>query len=396
MARLLDRDDLLTVVVSGGGTGGHIFPAQTVARILSQQHGVRVTWVGAAGSREQAAAAEAGVPFVAVATGKLRRAANPLKMITAANVRDMVRVPVGVVQATVLLARTRPSVVVTTGGFVAVPVGIAARVTGRPLVVHEQTVRLGLANRVLARGRARVAASAEPTLELLPRRVRARAVLTGNPVRPELADGVADKAIAELGLSGFDRSLPTLYVTGGAQGARQINTLISQLLSWLLDGRANVIHQCGEADLPTLSAQAEKLPADLRARYFLAPFIGPQLADVFALADVVVSRAGAGTIAEITALGKASLLIPLPGSAGREQEHNARHLLQAGAAAALLEREVTAQALRGDLEPLLRDAAAREQMADRARQIGQPQAADRLVKLVLQTAGRAPERLIGR
>src|SRR5436305_9724232 len=102
MARSTHREDVLTVVVSGGGTGRHIFPAQTVARILSQRHSAQVTWVGAAGGREQAAAAAAGVPFVAVATGKLRRAANPLKMITAANVRDMVRVPVGILQATVL------------------------------------------------------------------------------------------------------------------------------------------------------------------------------------------------------------------------------------------------------------------------------------------------------
>jgi UDP-N-acetylglucosamine--N-acetylmuramyl-(pentapeptide) pyrophosphoryl-undecaprenol N-acetylglucosamine transferase len=128
MARSLDRNGPLAVFVSGGGTGGHVLPAQTVARILSEQHGARVTWVGAAASRELRAAAEVGVPFVSVATGMLRRAANPLGMITVANVRDMLRVPLGVVQATVLLARTRPAVVVTTAVVAARSVSPAGRV----------------------------------------------------------------------------------------------------------------------------------------------------------------------------------------------------------------------------------------------------------------------------
>lgn len=375
----------LSIVVTGGGTGGHVYPALAVARALAAEHGVEVTWVGAAGSLEERTAASNGIAFRRVATGKLRRASNPLKMITVANVRDMLRVPLGIAQAVVLLARTRPDAVLATGGYVAIPVGIAAKVTRRALIVHEQTVRLGLANRLLARGRARVAASSESTLGLLPPAVRERAVVTGNPTRPELADGDAGKAIAALGLTGFDRTRPTVYVTGGAQGSVQINTLISGLLPWLLE-HADVVHQSGQRDLPRLEQEAAALPDGLRARYHLTAFVGPELPDVLALADVMVSRAGAGTIAEITALGKPAILIPLASSAGGEQEHNAAHLQAQGAAAALLGGRVDAAALRSALENLLADPEARAQMAANAKQAGRPDAANRLVEVVLAAA----------
>lgn len=374
-----------TVLIAGGGTGGHVYPALAVARALAAEHGARITWVGAAGSLEERTAAANGIPFTAVATGKLRRAASPLKMVTAANLRDLARVPLGVAQASRLLARTRPDAVLTTGGYVALPVGLAAKFTRRPLIVHEQTVRLGLANRLLARGRAVVAASAEPTLDLLAAPVRRRAQVTGNPVRRELTDGNPGKAIAALGLSGFDHRMPTVYVTGGAQGAHQINELITDLLPWVLT-RANVIHQCGTTDLARQRQAAAELPEHLRERYHLADFIGPELPDVLALANVLVSRAGAGTIAEITALGKSAVLIPLASSAGGEQEHNAAHLASQGAAAALLGGRVDTEALQDALDGLLADKAAREQMAANAKRAGRPDAADRLVEVVLRVA----------
>ncbi|MGW1374391.1 UDP-N-acetylglucosamine--N-acetylmuramyl-(pentapeptide) pyrophosphoryl-undecaprenol N-acetylglucosamine transferase [Streptomyces sp. NPDC002446] len=379
----------LRLIVTGGGTGGHTYPALTAVRALQAKltavgGALDVLWIGTADGLEARVAPAEGIAFTTVATGKIRRSSNPLKLVSPANVRDMARVPLGVAQARKVVGDFRPDVVLATGGYVAVPAGLAARMCRRPLVLHEQTVRLGLANRKLASSATRIAVSSESTLPLLPEAVRGAAVVTGNPVRPEVLSGQAEKAVAALGLHAFDRRLPTLYVTGGAQGAQQINDVVRGLLPWLLE-RANVVHQCGPANVEGLRQYAAALPADLAGRYYLTGFVGPELPDVLALADVVVCRSGAGTLAELTALGKPAVFIPLASSAGNEQAHNARHLEDAGAAVALL-GDVTADSLRDAVEPLLTDPARRNVMAERARAHGRPDAADRLVDVILSAA----------
>ncbi|GHF54008.1 UDP-N-acetylglucosamine--N-acetylmuramyl-(pentapeptide) pyrophosphoryl-undecaprenol N-acetylglucosamine transferase [Streptomyces mashuensis] len=377
------------LVVTGGGTGGHTYPALTAIRALQKRlsaegRSLDVLWIGTADGLEARVAPAEGIAFATVATGKIRRSSNPLKMMSAANVKDMARVPLGVAQARKLVANFQPDVVLATGGYVAVPAGLAARMCRRPLVLHEQTVRLGLANRKLASSATRIAVSSESTVPLLPEAVRDAAVVTGNPVRPEVLAGHPDKAVAALSLHGFDRRLPTAYVTGGAQGSQQINGLVRDALPWLLE-RANVIHQCGPDNVEELQRHAAALPAPLAGRYYLAGFVGPELPDVLALADILVSRSGAGTLAELTALGKPAVFVPLASSAGNEQAHNARHLEEAGAAVALL-GEVTVGRLRDAVGPLLADPARRDAMAERARAHGRPDAADRLVDVILSAA----------
>ncbi|WP_327260644.1 UDP-N-acetylglucosamine--N-acetylmuramyl-(pentapeptide) pyrophosphoryl-undecaprenol N-acetylglucosamine transferase [Streptomyces sp. NBC_01232] len=377
------------LLVTGGGTGGHTYPALTAIRTLrprlaAQGTSLDVLWIGTADGLEARVAPAEGIAFRTVATGKIRRSANPLKMLSAANVKDMARVPLGVAQARTIVSDFRPDVVLATGGYVAVPAGLAARLCKRPLVLHEQTVRLGLANRKLAGSATRIAVSSESSLPLLPAEVRDRAVVTGNPVRPEVLAGHPDKAVHTLNLTGFDRRLPTVYVTGGAQGAQQINGVVREVLPWLLS-HANVIHQCGPAHVDGLRSAATVLDPVLAGRYHLTGFVGPELPDVLALADVVISRSGAGTLAELTALGKPAVFVPLATSAGNEQAHNARHLADAGAAVALL-GEVDGRALAEAVGPLLTDTAGRAAMAQRARAYGRPDAADRLVDVLLSAA----------
>ncbi|GAA2767604.1 undecaprenyldiphospho-muramoylpentapeptide beta-N-acetylglucosaminyltransferase [Streptomyces paradoxus] len=383
------RVNSFRLIVTGGGTGGHTYPALTAIRTLQNRlaaegKALEVLWIGTADGLEARVAPAEGIAFATVATGKIRRSSNPLMMMSAANMRDMARVPLGVAQARKLVADFRPDVVLATGGYVAVPAGLAARMCRRPLVLHEQTVRLGLANRKLAGSATRIAVSSESTLPLLPEAVRGAAVVTGNPIRPEVLAGHPDKAVDALGLHRFDRRLPTVYVTGGAQGSQQINGVVRDALPWLLE-RANLIHQCGPDNVEELRQYAATLPAPLAGRYYLAGFVGPELPDVLALADVVVSRSGAGTLAELTALGKPAVFIPLASSAGNEQAHNARHLEEAGAAVALL-GDVTADRLKEAVGPLLTDPARRVSMAERARAHGRPDAADRLVDVILSAA----------
>jgi UDP-N-acetylglucosamine--N-acetylmuramyl-(pentapeptide) pyrophosphoryl-undecaprenol N-acetylglucosamine transferase len=377
------------LLVTGGGTGGHTYPALTTLRALQARlaeagTAVSVLWAGTAKGLEATVTAAEGIRFVPVATGKLRRASNPLGMLTAANMKDMARVPLGVAQARSIVAEFKPDVILSTGGYVAVPIGIAAGMLRRPLVVHEQTVRLGLANRLLAKRATRVAVSSPSTLELLPENVRERTVVTGNPVRAEVLAGEPLKAVDALGLDSFDPDLPVLYVTGGAQGSVQINTLVTEALPWLLQ-RANVIHQCGPNNLQDMFDSTATLPAELAARYRVMGFVGAELPDVLALADVVISRSGAGTIAELTALGKPSVLVPLPSAAGNEQAHNARRLQDLGAAVAL-EGDVHWTDLREAVGPLLSDAGRRARMSGAAQEHGRPDAAERLVDVLLEAA----------
>ncbi|MEU6872504.1 UDP-N-acetylglucosamine--N-acetylmuramyl-(pentapeptide) pyrophosphoryl-undecaprenol N-acetylglucosamine transferase [Streptomyces sp. NPDC046751] len=377
------------LIVTGGGTGGHTYPALTAIRALQERLTAEgglldVLWIGTPDGLEARVAPAEGIAFATVATGKIRRSRNPLKIVSPANVRDMARVPLGVAQARRIVADFRPDVVLATGGYVAVPAGLAARMCRRPLVLHEQTVRLGLANRKLASSATRIAVSSESTVPLLPETVRGAAVVTGNPVRPEVLSGHPDKAVESLGLLAFDRRLPTVYVTGGAQGSQQINGVVREALPWLLE-RANVIHQSGPANVEELRHHAAALPTELSGRYHLAGFVGPELPDVLALADVVISRSGAGTLAELTALGKPAVFIPLASSAGNEQAHNATHLAKAGAAVALL-GEATAASLRDAVGPLLTDPGRRDAMAERARAHGRPDAAARLVDVILSAA----------
>lgn len=377
------------LLVTGGGTGGHTYPALTTLRTLESRlepegTTVRALWVGTEGGLEERVTEAEGIEFTQVATGKIRRSANPFAMLSAENMRDMARVPIGVAQARQVVSRFQPDVVLSTGGYVAVPVGLAAAMLRRPLVVHEQTTRLGLANRVLVRKATTVAVSSPTTLDLLPDGVRERAVVTGNPVRAEMLSGDPLKAVDALGLDTFDPHLPVIYVTGGAQGSVQINTLIAEALPWLLE-RANVIHQCGPANVEALSDAASGLPPEAAARYLVRGFVGSELPDVLALADVVVSRSGAGTISELTALGKPALLVPLASAAGNEQAHNAYRLRDAGAAV-VLEGEPAGRDLQIAMAPLLDDAGLRERMARVAREHGLPDAADRLVNVVLDAA----------
>ena len=390
LLRLAARKRPLRLIATGGGTGGHTYPAITTIRATRQLlHeagvGLEVLYVGSASGLEARVAEQEQLPFQAVSTGKLRRSANPLRMISSQNLRDAGRLARGLVEGRRVVCAFRPDVVLSTGGYVAVPVGLAAVTVGAALLVHEQTTRLGLANRILVRRATAIALSSPTSVELLPAGMRPRAVVTGNPIRVELLDGDADRGVKALGWTGWDASLPTVYVTGGAQGSVQINRLVAGVLDWLLQ-RANVVHQCGATSLAQLQRRAEQLPDELACRYRLIEFVGAELADVQALADVVVSRSGAGTLAELTALGKPSVLIPLVPTGGDEQQHNARYLQQAGAARALLGKSPSPADLADALEGLIADPELRADMAARAAQLGRPQAAHDLATVLLDLA----------
>lgn len=375
----------LRVLVTGGGTGGHTYPALTTiralqARLAGNGRRVEVLWVGVAHGLEARVAAAEQVTFRAVTTGKLRR--SPDRRELAANLVDVVRIPFGIGQAIRAVARFRPDVVFSTGGYVSVPVGLAACLLRRPYVMHEQILTLGLANRILARVATRILLSHASSLEHLSARARRRAAVTGNPVRPQLLTGDRGRGLAVFDL---DPALPLVLVTGGAQGAVQVNDLVASVLPELLQ-HCQVVHQCGEHSLQTMRQAAHVLPARLAHRYRLVDYLHGELPDVLAAADVVVARSGAGTVAELTALGKACVLIPLIPTSGEEQRRTAQHLAGQGAARMLAADDATPDALRNEILGLLDDPARRQDLAATARRHGRPDAADRVVTELLDTA----------
>ncbi|TQF02556.1 UDP-N-acetylglucosamine--N-acetylmuramyl-(pentapeptide) pyrophosphoryl-undecaprenol N-acetylglucosamine transferase [Kitasatospora acidiphila] len=377
----------IRMAVTGGGTGGHTYPALTAInalreRLAAEGRELEVTWYGTPTGLEARISADNGIPFRPIATGKVRRSLKPAAV--ARTMVDLARVPYGILQATVHLARQRPDVVLSTGGYVAVPVGLGAALTRTPLVMHEQITSLGLANRLLSRVAKAVALSHESSLAALPPRARSRAQVTGNPVRPALLRGNGAKARAAYGL---DPELPLVYVTGGAQGSAQVNGLVLEVLPALL-GSCQVLHQCGPDHHAKMTAHAAGLDPQLAHRYRPVPYVDGELADVFAAADVVISRAGAGTLAELTAIGKPAVLIPLEPTAADEQRRNAEYLAEHGAAFAITRPDVTAERLGQSVWQLITDPGRRADMAARSRALGHPDAAQALADLIYAKARR--------
>lgn len=364
------------VVIAGGGTGGHTSAGLAIAAALRERLGktVGLAWIGSHTGLEATRAPAAGIPYYAIATGKLRRT------LVFRNVTDLaLRVPAGFVQAWAYLGRLRPDVVVATGGFVAVPTALAATVRRCPLLVHEQVVVPGLANRLIARLADRVAVTFAASARAFP---SAKVVVTGNPIRPELRSAERTGAFRRFEL---DAGVPLVYVTGGAQGSHRINRVVGATLEGLL-GACQLIHQCGENeydDVGWLERQAAGLDQATRKRYRVIPFVTDTLPDVYAAASLVVSRAGAGTVAELCALGLPAVLIPLPGARGDEQTANARVLADAGAAVLLPERELAPDRLLAVVQELLASPTRLKEMGERARSLATPDAAARLVDLIL-------------
>jgi len=343
-----------------------------------RERGLTCAWIGSHGGIEARRAPESGLPYHAIPTGKLRR------YWAWQNVTDLtINVPSGLVRAFRLLRQLQPRVVFATGGFVGLPVVFAAAASRIPVVIHEQTVVPGLANRLAARFARRIAISFPDSGSAFS---PAKVVLTGNPLRPELRAGSRADAVARYGL---DPALPLIYVTGGALGASRVNRAVGEALPVLLE-QAQLIHQCGSNAVTNerrwLEDRRGRLPAHLARRYTVVPYVGAELAGIYAAAALVVARAGAGTVNECCHLGVPALYIPLPGTSGDEQTANARFVERAGGCAMLRQSALTPERLIERVRALLADPGELKSMGERARAIAIPDAAERLALVILDEA----------
>ena len=372
----------MRVLISGGGTGGHIYPALAVASELRERYDAELLFIGDANGLETRIVPAAGVPFAAISAGKLRR------YLSARTFTDLGRIPLGMAQAYQHVRRFRPDVAFTSGGYVSVPAGFAARLCGAPLVMHQQDVPPNLANRLLTPVATRITVSFAASLAYFP---QGMTTLAGNPVREEVMRAATLAPAQARARFGLDAALPVVLVTGGSQGARRLNQVVAAALPQLLP-RCQVLHVSGELTYEATRAQAEQALASqpaLRDRYKLFPYLKTEMPEALAACDVALCRSGAATLAELAIIGRASVLVPLPpGFTGSPQAVNAQMFQQAGAAVTILDRDLTPTTAIELLSPLLGDANRRAQMALAARKLGRPAAARDLADLVASLAQR--------
>lgn len=367
----------MKVLIAGGGTAGHVFPGLALAAYLTQDRAAEVRFVGTPTGQEARLVPAAGFPFEAIEARPVRRELS----------LETVKAPVIALRS---VGRCAPlvedaDVVVGMGGYVSVPVGLAAVRARRPLILHEQNSVPGLANRVLALRARAVALTFAEARWRLPRRTRT--VVTGDPVRAKILQVVqerpelAEEAAAEFEL---DRERRTVVVFGGSQGALHVNTAAAAALGQLRernDLQALVLTGRAHEEV-TRRALGELDPILVRVR----PFV-ERMELAYAIADLVVSRAGATTCAEVTVCGLPSVLVPYPHATGGHQEANARAIERAGGAVVVMDEELSGSRLALTIEALLSDPGRLSSMAERARAWSRPDAAQALAGVVLGAGG---------
>lgn len=362
----------MKVIFAGGGTGGHIFPAVAVIEALrAKAPGLDPLFV-LGGTRGSAMLERAGVPWRSIPVRGMPRG-SALRMPA-----FFVRFGVAVLRSLLLVARSRPAAVVAVGGYASTPVALAGRLLGRPVLAAEQNTVAGVATRWNARLARRVFLAYDEARAGLP--AKTDAVLTGNPVRREIFDFDRKRALERWGL---EEGRLTILVVGGSQGARTMNAVVREALErWDQGGDGvQVLFQTGEADIGAIRESCERIAPLVRPVPFLT-----DMGDAYGVADLVVCRAGASTLAEITALGRPSILVPFPAATDRHQSKNARVLVDHGAALVCEEKEISAETLLGAMKELLADGARRSVMARCARELGRPDAAERIAGEILSAA----------
>jgi UDP-N-acetylglucosamine--N-acetylmuramyl-(pentapeptide) pyrophosphoryl-undecaprenol N-acetylglucosamine transferase len=372
----------MRILISGGGTGGHIYPALAVANELREGYGAELLYLGDANGLETTIVPAAGIPFAAINAGKLRR------YLSVRTFTDLGRIPLGMAQAYQRVKEFRPDAAFTSGGYVSVPAGMAARLHGAPLVMHQQDVPPNLANRLLTPVATRITVSFAASLSYFP---DGKTIFAGNPVRTEVLQAARLDAAQARRRFKLDPRLPVVLVTGGSQGARRLNQVVVAALPQLLP-RCQVLHVSGELTYEATRAQADQALAatpTLRPRYVLVPYLKTAMPEALAACDIAICRAGAATLAELSIIGRPSVLVPLPpGFTGSPQAANAAMFQRAGAAEIILDRDLTPVSAIELLEPMLGDANRRLQMSLAARKLGRPTAAHDLADLVASLARR--------
>lgn len=319
------------IVLTGGGTAGHVTPNIALLPSLKEA-GYEVFYIGSYNGIEKKLIEDMDIPYYAISSGKLRR----YKSIK--NFSDPFRVLNGYRQSLGLMNKIKPDIIFSKGGFVSVPVVLAAKNKKIPVIIHESDMTPGLANKIAMRSASKICCNFPETVQYLPKE---KAVLTGSPIRHELLLG---NKVAGLNLCHFTSDKPIIMVVGGSTGAVHVNTAVRAILPELLKN-FQVVHLCGKGKMDDNFKNIDG--------YIQFEYISKEMRDLFAMSDVVISRAGANAICELLALKKPNLLIPLSANASRgDQILNANSFKDNGYSKVLLEEDMTPESLLSAIQEL--------------------------------------------
>ena len=346
------------IILTGGGTAGHVTPNIALIPKL-RELGYDIQYIGSYNGIEKELIEPFGIPYHGISSGKLRR------YFSLQNFTDPFRVLKGLSEAKKLIRELKPDIIFSKGGFVSVPVVLAGKKNKVPVIIHESDMTPGLANKLAIPSATKVCCNFPETMNYLPAE---KAVLTGSPIRQELLTG---NRITALDLCGFTADKPVILVIGGSLGSVAVNTAVRDALPELLK-TFQIIHLCGKGKLD------ESLTDQTGYKQF--EYISEELRDIFALADIVISRAGANAICELLALRKPNLLIPLSANASRgDQILNARSFERQGFSMVLEEEAVNKETLLSAVQQLYQN---RGVFTDAMKNSGQQNSIDTIIKLI--------------
>ena len=352
----------MKMLYSGGGTLGPVTPLLAIHEMLQDEPKYKAVWIGTVDGPEKKLVTAAGIRFHSIPSGKFRR------YISVKNITDIGRTLLGVFVSIWIIWKEKPDLCVSAGGFVSVPVHIAAWLTGTPSWVHQQDVRPGLANKLMAPFAAQITTVLKGSLVHFSAK---KAVQLGNPIRQSILSGTHAEGKK---MFHIEKDVPTVLVVGGGTGAEAVNIMTTEAVQHL-DGHANIIHVVGPA---RSHAQAKRV-SELFTWYQMQDFLGPdKLPHAYALADLVVTRGGFGSITELAALKKAIIIIPKPG----HQEDNVTMIQEKKAGFILDERLSNGYHLAGTIKQILSDKLLRKSMGEKLHELYPPAKREHIVKII--------------
>lgn len=371
----------MRVLVSGGGTGGHIYPALAVATQLRWEYQAEILYLGSDDGLESELAPATGFPVATVKAGKLRR------YISWQTITGVARVPVGIAQAIGIVRRFQANAAFTTGGYVAVPAALAACLNGVPLLMHQEDVPPNLSNKLIAPLATRISVAFADSVAYFPAH---KTLQLGNPLRQAFLDIRQTSPRQARSMLGLDAETPLLLVTGGSQGARHLNQTVCHALPDLL-AHCQVLQISGKGLFDETRALSERKLSGVdevaRRRYRLEPYLDAQMPVALQAADVVLCRAGAATLSELAVLGKPAILVPLPPAiGGSPQEANAAMFGRKQAAQVIRNDDLSPQVIVEHVLSVILSDALKESMANAALALAKPQATQAIAAAVIQIA----------
>ena len=359
----------MKVIIAGGGTGGHLFPGLALAEeFRKRDNSTEITFVGTEQGIEARIIPREGYPI------KFLRSEGIVGLSFLKKMKAALKLGLSMLDAYGILKAVRPDIVIGVGGYASGAIVLLASLKSVPTMIHEQNSVPGLTNKILGKLVKRICVTYHESMMSFP---MGKTFLTGNPIRTRILKGERDAACR---LFSLDKNMFTVFVFGGSSGARSINRVMVDALNYLsgLRDKIQFLHQTGEKDFENIREAYRK--AGVKGT--VAPFIY-QMAEAYAAADVVVSRAGATTLAELTALGKPAILIPYPYAAGRHQEFNAMKLREMGAAYMVSESGMKADTLAQNIREIYENESIRNDMKKASIGLGRPEACSRIVDIAL-------------